>query len=313
MSHDSPLPDFSHIFTPDFYSQVLKLQFPWNAPVDLKSAFRFYFLGESNISQKCFDLCHFHALKPISAMCPTIPSLRQYLPDPKDANYADHTLALIVLFDQMPRYSYNGVEARHVFNFFGQIGIRLVRELIENDVLPDSTQEWTTRLGPGASFEDAMIRKHWLYVPLVHSEELEDHELVSGYLESMRKEVEVYYGLTDPWRDRRDEDSRDVVLFSRLIKGGPPVVEGTNNADLWFWMLRVFESHKPIIEKFGRYPYRNETTGREDTDEEKEYLKVTENFGMRGLSDEDTRKLRDQVRDGVWEELSDKGPQGFLD
>ena len=31
--------------------------------------------------------------------------------------------------------------------------------------------------------------------------------------------------------------------------------------------------HKDIIERFGRYPHRNEILGRESTEEEKEFLK----------------------------------------
>ncbi|KAG7086049.1 hypothetical protein E1B28_003570 [Marasmius oreades] len=121
-----------------------------------------------------------------------------------------------------------------------------------------------------------MIRKYWLYVPLIHSERLADHGFASGLIESIRKD----YGKRDPWRDTKEEDYRDITLFSRIARGGPPL-EGTTE-ELWFWMFRMFDAHKPILEKFRRYPYRNETLGRESTESEKEYLNVTEDFGMRG-------------------------------
>jgi uncharacterized protein (DUF924 family) len=38
--------------------------------------------------------------------------------------------------------------------------------------------------------------------------------------------------------------------------------------------------HKEIIEKFGRFPHRNEVLGRESTPEEVEYLKEAERFGQ---------------------------------
>jgi uncharacterized protein (DUF924 family) len=37
------------------------------------------------------------------------------------------------------------------------------------------------------------------------------------------------------------------------------------------WSLNI--RHKVIIERFGRYPHRNDVLGRESTDEEKEFLK----------------------------------------
>lgn len=37
--------------------------------------------------------------------------------------------------------------------------------------------------------------------------------------------------------------------------------------------LKYEKKHKEIIDRFGRYPHRNEILGRESTDEEKEFLK----------------------------------------
>jgi uncharacterized protein (DUF924 family) len=43
--------------------------------------------------------------------------------------------------------------------------------------------------------------------------------------------------------------------------------------------LKYEQIHKDIIDRFGRYPHRNERLGRESTDEEKEYLENNhENF-----------------------------------
>ncbi|KAG7086042.1 hypothetical protein E1B28_003563 [Marasmius oreades] len=83
-----------------------------------------------------------------------------YLPDRKHLDYAEHTLALLVLLDQMPRYSYSGLDTRYTYEFFGETARRLVKELLHDGVPPDSTEEWISRLGPGFGFEDAMIRKY---------------------------------------------------------------------------------------------------------------------------------------------------------
>jgi len=45
-------------------------------------------------------------------------------------------------------------------------------------------------------------------------------------------------------------------------------------------MLKYAKKHFDIIEKFGRYPHRNDVLGRESTPEELEYLKNAETFGQ---------------------------------
>lgn len=43
-------------------------------------------------------------------------------------------------------------------------------------------------------------------------------------------------------------------------------------------MLEYEKKHKEIIDRFGRYPHRNEVLGRESTEEEKEFLKEHTGF-----------------------------------
>ena len=38
--------------------------------------------------------------------------------------------------------------------------------------------------------------------------------------------------------------------------------------------------HQVVIEKFGRFPHRNDVLGRESTEEEIEYLKTAERYGQ---------------------------------
>lgn len=45
-------------------------------------------------------------------------------------------------------------------------------------------------------------------------------------------------------------------------------------------MKEYAEKHYKIIEKFGRFPHRNEVFGRESTEEEVEYLKSAQRFGQ---------------------------------
>ncbi|KAK7029360.1 hypothetical protein VNI00_014614 [Paramarasmius palmivorus] len=149
-----------------------------------------------------------------------------------------------------------------------------------------------------------MVRKFWLYAPLIHSEELKDHDLVKTKIEEMRRDVEAYSGRRDPARDTWEEDAKDVTLFARLVKEEPP----KTFADFFFWLFRVFDAHRPIIERYGRYPYRNVAQGRETSEAEEHYLQLTENFGMPELSEEEVQKLKRQVKEDVWDPLSDSGP-----
>ena len=47
--------------------------------------------------------------------------------------------------------------------------------------------------------------------------------------------------------------------------------------------LEYEESHKKIIERFGRYPHRNDILGRKSTPEELQFLRTNKPFGGQGL------------------------------
>lgn len=77
----------------------------------------------------------------------------------------------------------------------------------------------------------------FFYLPLEHSEEVTDHE-------------------------------RCHEVFSALCTGAPDSLKA--NADYY---LDYAKQHRAIIDRFGRYPHRNEILGRASTEEEIEFLK----------------------------------------
>ena len=80
----------------------------------------------------------------------------------------------------------------------------------------------------------------WYYMALTHSEDLEDHKRCMDRLLSVKRRME------------QKGDAEAIGYVERNIG---------------------FEQrHNAILEKFGRYPHRNQTLGRESTAEEKEYL-----------------------------------------
>lgn len=83
------------------------------------------------------------------------------------------------------------------------------------------------------SFDERLF----FYLPLAHSEEMVDHH----------RSIELLSGLVDSCTESLEGDARNYLDFA--------------------------ESHKAIVERFGRYPHRNATLGRASTPEETEFLK----------------------------------------
>lgn len=87
-------------------------------------------------------------------------------------------------------------------------------------------------------------------LPLMHQESLPDHDLCIKYIKGMLEESKA-----------QGEKAKDCVKAMEQC-------------------LQFAETHRGIIERFGRYPYRNKTLGRQSTEEEEEFLKDGPRFGQ---------------------------------
>lgn len=65
--------------------------------------------------------------------------------------------------------------------------------------------------------------------------------------------------------------------IQECLEGG---AEGAECAEQMEGSLSFAESHREIVAKFGRYPYRNEVLGRQSTPEELEFLENGPRFGQ---------------------------------
>ena len=121
-------------------------------------------------------------------------------------------LALVILLDQFPR---------NLFRNYPQALYATDDKAL--DISRAAVQK-------GFDQKPPPFQRHFLYMPFMHSEDLEDQQ-------------------------------RSVALFRELAteEGGPDVTE-------------YAEGHRDIIERFGRFPHRNEVLGRETTPEEAEFL-----------------------------------------
>ena len=88
------------------------------------------------------------------------------------------------------------------------------------------------------------VQRAFLYMPLQHSERLEDQDL----------SVECYGQL--------------VATTSGIL------------GDFMASFLESAEEHRAIIRKFRRFPHRNRALGRTSTPEEKDYLEGGKSFGQ---------------------------------
>ena len=119
-------------------------------------------------------------------------------------------LALVILLDQFPRNLFRGDARTHATD---DKALDISRGAIQKG--------FDRKLPP--------FQRHFLYMPFMHSERVEDQQ-------------------------------RSVALFQELAEeDGPDVTE-------------FAEGHRDIIERFGRFPHRNEMLGRETTPEEAEFL-----------------------------------------
>ena len=126
-------------------------------------------------------------------------------------------LALILLLDQFTR----SIHRKTVAAFSGdQRAQVLARDAINKG--------WDKQL--------AFAQRQFLYMPLMHSEQLSDQELCVSVFEQLVEEVP----------EKRREN----------IKGS----------------IRYAIDHRDLIARFGRFPHRNKVLGRESSAEELEYL-----------------------------------------
>jgi uncharacterized protein (DUF924 family) len=167
---------------------------------------------------------------------PFLPSIESDGEDKTPANLQ----GLIILLDQMPRNIYRSNQTL-IYNHYDRIARSIMHVFLKRDPRPDRD--------PAYRYSPAF--RTWFFLPLMHSEYLEDHE-------------------------KHDELMKE---FEQDIMGN-----GDEELAKHFEMQMKFGTmHTDLLRKFGRYPHRNEHLNREHTKEEKEYLESGgETFGTNG-------------------------------
>ena len=67
--------------------------------------------------------------------------------------------------------------------------------------------------------------------------------------------------------EARDVQDESVAAYRRLLAETPPELHGVFESS-----VRSAEQHRSIIERFGRFPHRNQVLGRHSTRDEEAWL-----------------------------------------
>ncbi|RFU74976.1 hypothetical protein TARUN_7257 [Trichoderma arundinaceum] len=250
----------SLILTPDVLLSVREFWFEHLSGPDslvmpsVEENKRWFFGGEE------FDkLC-------VERFAPTLESLRRegiksgqdiiYALQPTDAH---DWLSLILLLDQVTRNCYRGDSAGVVFNYFDPMAREIALAALQRGI-PEKWPEIRWRFAC----------RSWFYVPLMHSEDIELHDVAVEKYQGFARDVESL--LSAETSDSSYGDESEVaheyrVAAQRVVQASPEAAKEFAHLNLGFE-----KRHWAIIKRFGRYPHRNRVMERETTAEEREYL-----------------------------------------
>jgi uncharacterized protein (DUF924 family) len=297
--------ELSSLLTPSLFHHVLKNRLPWpkEKPLDFKEVFIYVFRADGESHQEQLREIAWPTLKALSTLgVDNVPDMMQFLPPPESKDFPEQALGLQLLLDQGPRALFEDMDERYIFDYFQHVSRKYAQQLLDlpSAVRVDSKKRWMEELG--ASFDFWVFTRLWFIAPLIHAEVLADHELGKLLDEEVRVEVEKFSGKVDPYRAKRAELAVDTHAFGRMYREGPPLENGVKMDEWFFWMWTVIDVHKPIIEKFGKYPYQDVAKGRVSTEEEREWTIIFQN-GVDKSNSEVAKRIREDVLKGRWTPL----------
>jgi len=293
--------DLKELLSPSLLWFIVEKRLPYSKtdPIDFAEFGRSIFLEAGNFSSLVRDSV-WPVLTALSNIgLDNMPDLSRCLPPPSDPSYPEQCLGLQLLLDHCPRMLLRGVDQRWTHAYFGLVSQRLARtwHALPPHERPDSWARWRKTV----SLDYWIAVRFWLATPFVHSELADDQEISVEFTEETRVVVERESGIEDPYRAQRKAILADLYGFPRVHHAGPPQGEGVTRESWTFWMTMLMDIHKPIIDRYGRYPYRNAICGRDSTTEEREWAKNTGHFAE--ASEEVARKIKQDVEQGRWTPL----------
>lgn len=291
--------DVHSIITPSLLRQMWRARIPWPPThhISGKELITEFFSDDSRFSNAVQGA--WPALKAISHTYgpDTVPDMTGFLPSPQDPGFPEQAFGMHVLLDQAPRVLFRGIDGRWTSWFD-----KAARKLYEYYYgLPEHSRPWAPGGWPGATFEYWTCIATEFNATMAHQESKGDQKLSAARIEQLRRAVEGYSGQRDPARDGSSPPLDEYSL-----------VEIVSNVDLdrdWtfpeaaFFSFMVDDAHGPIIEGFGRYPYRNAIEGRDSTADELEWIRKTGHFAE--AEPEVAKRVRRDMAAGTWTPLGE--------
>ncbi|KAH7040045.1 uncharacterized protein B0I36DRAFT_309815 [Microdochium trichocladiopsis] len=308
--------DLRSVLTAELFQGMVDSSIPYSTtePIDFSDVIAGMFGGASGGAETWESLkdSAWAALKALSELGVDKAEdfdFQRYLPPPEDASFLAQSLGFILLLDQAPRRLCHGLDSRYTDAYFAVYALRLFRYLHEDPALPTelrptSWTRWEAAVG-AASFDYFIAARLSFNAVLAHNESTAKECL--AFTEEARVLVEQRFGVRDPHRDEPDK-RWDLYGFPKIIasaasagggsglpKGPMGVVEG------WFWLAWLVDVHYPILERYGRYPYRNGAMGRTSTVEEEAWVEKAAVFPQLPADVRD--HMRMDAENGRWSPL----------
>lgn len=301
---DQPVPketmkDLHSVITPSLLRQMHQARIPWARMRHItgKEMIREFFTGASHFMETAKPA--WPALKAISEAygppADNVPDMMSFLPDPRDPGFPEQAFGMHVLIDQAPRLLFSGVDGRWT-SWFDTLARKLYERFydLDRDLQPWRRERWAE-----TSFDYWVCLAMQFNASMTHQESVQAQEMSEDYLEELRRAVEHRTGHRDPARDP-SEPAVDEYSFIKMVTGVDPDLEWELH-EAAFYYFRVCDAHKPIIVRFGRYPYRNAIEGRVSTEQEREWIEATNHLAE--AEPNVARQVKEDVDAGRWTPL----------
>lgn len=293
--------DIDAIITPSLLQRMCRARIPWPSThhISGKELMTEFFSDDTRFTDAAKDA--WPALKALSSKYgpDTVPDMAGFLPVPQDPRFPEQAFGMHVLLDQAPRVLFKGIDGRWT-SWFDKVARALYTSYygLPARLMPWAREAWA---GSGSTFEYWLCIASEFNATMAHQESVGDQQLSAIRIETLRRAVEDFSGHRDPARDGSlpplDEYSLvDIVTHVDLDQDWP-----FHKAA--FFSLRVDDAHGPIIDRFGRYPYRNAIEGRDSTHDELLWICNTDHFGE--AIPEVARRVRRDMAAGTWAPLGE--------
>ncbi|KAI3396512.1 hypothetical protein diail_12132 [Diaporthe ilicicola] len=295
--------DLHSVITPLLLRQMSRARVPWPRThrISGRELVTEFFSDDSRFSTAAKGA--WPALRALShAHGPgAIPDMTGFLPSPEDPEFPEQAFGIHVLLDQAPRVLFKGIDGRWT-SWFDKTARKLYEYFYG---LPERLRPWARDAWAGSTFEYWACIAIEFNATMAHHESTGDQQLSAVHTEQLRRAVEGFSGHRDPIRD--DSTPLDEYSMVKLVSHVDLHQDWSFHESAFFFFM-VDDAHRPIVDRFGRYPYRNAIEGRDSTIDELEWIQKTDHFAE--ASPEVARRVRRDLAAGRWTPLGDEEGEG---